>query len=147
MDLLDLEKRANRLRQRIDDSEFVEVPVQGDKDQMESHKLSVEIVSDDEWDFDKRPSRGDGTASMLEEYLKLLNRAGDKIKIGPFESPALARRAQSQLGHIAHENLRWPRKASQDGSRLVPSYASHLKIAGDQAYIFVMRTYSPAAPE
>lgn len=113
--LLNLEKEANSLRQKVETSQIVP---NGDG-------LTAEVVED--WEFERASRVSASTKLIIDTLSPML--PGDKVKIGPFADEHDARMAQAALSVIARKNLKWP--SVDDGK----PYESHVR----GQYLFVKR--------
>lgn len=115
-----LELEAHGLREQVENSTIVEQRANG--------QPHYEIVGDDEWDFPaatgKRPSP---SSQAILNGLSLLLKAGDAVKIGPFESERDANQKRQRASYIITRHLKWPRVT--DG----PLYESH--VSGKFIYV------------
>ena len=121
-ELLEIEKAASMLRQRLSDSQVI-VSSNG------HGKIDFEEVSEDEWSFDRRLTRRtEWTATVIDAMSTM--QPGDRVRIGPFSGNRDASRVRSRLSNIVSKVLMW--EAPGEG---VSPYESHVK----DGYIYIMR--------
>jgi septal ring factor EnvC (AmiA/AmiB activator) len=137
-----LQRDTHRLVERLDNSEVVieRAPVEPEKRPrprvartLKGVNLTPTPISDEEYDqVAHRSAKEYGAMYELRKQLSVLL-PGDKVRFGPYESDAIARRVQGMFTQ-AVEGLNWPRVPIPGSAKGGPPYAS--SIGDDFSIVF-----------